>query len=116
MPSENLFSALNHTELYQLCRKAQLQVLPSATREEMVSYLLGEEEPATDTGHAIDSWRIALAQFVIDYWKKLETQVSCPAKSLDPHACFGCTDVRVVACVVENEPSEKYIQIRRPPT
>lgn len=92
-----------------------MTVHPGATREQLIAYLLGEEEPSPQA-HPIDSWRLALAKFVADYWKKLETQVTCPAKSLDPHACFGCTDVRVVACIVENEPNEKYIQIRRPPT
>jgi hypothetical protein len=107
------FAALNDTELYQLCRHAQVQVVPATPREKMIAYLLGEEEP-TEEYNPIDSWRIGIMRFVEAYWKKLETQLTCPAKSLDPRACFQCTDTRVIACIVENEVNEQLIQIRRP--
>lgn len=113
MPSDN-FDKLNHTELYQMCRKAKLYVLPSTPRERMAAYLLGEEE-LEDVQHPIDEWRLGIMKFVQDYWKKLETQVMCPARSLDPRACFQCPDSRVVACVVSNGPeAEKLIQLRKP--
>ncbi len=103
----------NATELYQLCRKAKLAVLPSASKEEMAALLIGELEPIEEY-HNIDSWRIALMQFVLDYWRKLETQITCPAKSRDPRACFQCTDAQVITCVVDAEAHEDLIQLRRP--
>jgi hypothetical protein len=109
----HIFDALNHTELYQLCRGAEIYVSPDATREKMVAYLSGEEEPEL-VQHPIDDWRHGLMRFVIDYWKKLETQITCPAKSRDPKACFQCIDTRVIACVVTNEPNENLIHIRKP--
>jgi hypothetical protein len=33
----------------------------------------------------------------------METQLTCPAKSKDPKACFQCVDAQVVTCLVQNE-------------
>jgi hypothetical protein len=91
-----------------------MYVPPSTTKEKMIAYLTVEEDPE-DLVNPIDDWRLGIMQFVSDYWKKLETQITCPAKSKDPRACFQCPDSRVIACVVTNgSEAEQLIQLRKP--
>lgn len=114
---------LNHTELYQTCRRAGINVLPNATREQLISYLMGEEEPSPidEASHPIDAWRHGIIGFLLDHWKTLEPQIKCPAKNLrhptnpDPRPCFGCVGTQVIACVAQNDGKvEHLIQLHRP--
>ena len=106
------FERCNHTELYQLCRRLNLPALPSMRREELNSVLFGEY-PELSVPHSLDTWRHGLAGFVLEHWSALQNQVSCPLKSQDPRACFGCLDTQVVACVVDNPQNERLIQLHR---
>lgn len=112
--SSSIFDSFNHTELYQLARDAGFQVLPSESRENLAMYLLGEKEPPPSV-HEIDMWRNGIMGFLIDHWKQVETQLTCPAKSKDPRACFGCVDAQVVSCLVTNENDLHQIRIHRKP-
>lgn len=105
-----IFDRFNDTELYQTAREAGLIVLPSEPREKLIVYLLGEEEPPKIEQN-IDMWRNGIMGFLIEHWKQVETQLTCPAKSGDPLACFGCIDTQVISCLVSNE-ADLY-QIRR---
>ena len=116
MPSSTaseLFTDCNHTELYQICRRQGLKVLPSEPREKLIAYLMGEEEPnATD--HVVDSWRNGIMGFLLDHWQTVRSQLTCPAKSGNPNACFACTDSMVISCVANSGPgNEELIQLRR---
>jgi len=103
----------NHTELYQACRGAGLNVHPRAGREELAAYITGEREPAPEAPHPIDDWRDAIMKFVLDYWKKVHVQLKCPAGTGDPKACYGCTDAQVMSCLVESQKVEGLIDARR---
>lgn len=107
-----LFDNCNHTELYQSCRRLNLPAVPSMSREQLIALLI-EEAPLEQPPHVFDSWRHGLAKFVLDHWAVLQNQVSCPLKSQDPLACFGCLDTRVVSCVVGNPKNEHLIQLHR---
>jgi hypothetical protein len=105
--SERL-AGLNHTELYQLCHKAGIEVPPHTHREEMAMYLTGELPlPVYRPGqHPIHSWRLALQAFIRAYWSTLGPQIKCPAKdmmSTNPHPCFGCLDAQVMVCVTKSQ-------------
>jgi hypothetical protein len=115
MQSSVNFEVCNDTELYQLCRKAHIPVVPGTPKEVMIALLLGEKEPdpITEGTHPIDSWRHGLAGFVLDHWSVLEPQITCPIKSKDPRACFGCLDTQVVTCVVQNPNNEQLIELHR---
>lgn len=107
----------NHTELFQLCRRAEIPVLPNYPRELLIALLEGTTQP-TPVDHPTDRWRDALMAFVNDYYVKLRSQLDCPAKSRDPKACYGCVDTQVYTCLATNESSiglieESYIQLRR---
>lgn len=107
-----LFQRFNHTELYQMARSAKLNVPPSCSRDELISYLLGEVElPPHESD--IDAWRRGIMGFLIEHWKQVETQLTCPAKSKDPNACFGCVDTQVVSCLVGNEGNLNLIKLHR---
>jgi hypothetical protein len=103
----------NYTELYQLCRRAGLHVLPSYPREKLVAILEGLEEDQ-QVGHPVDDYRDAIKRFVDDFRPKLQSQLTCPAKDPnDPRPCYKCVDTQVFACLVGNEPCEPYILARR---
>lgn len=116
--------ALNHTELYQACRRAKVPAHPSATREELIMYLIGDlESPQYDeVSHPVDSLRIAIIHFLEEFWTTLAPQLTCPAKMLkhpttpNPRPCFGCCDAQVITCVVDSrDPKvEQLIVLRRP--
>lgn len=114
MEQSALFEACNDTELYQLARRAGLTVLPNLPREQLVKCLLGEESPPP-VRHEIDEWRMALMGFVLDYWRVIESQLTCPAKSGDPRACFGCVDAQVVSCVTRSGAHLPLIQVHKKP-
>jgi hypothetical protein len=106
---------VNDTELYQLCRRAGLLALPSFPREKLIALIEGLEEQE-QIEHPIDAWRDAIMVFVNDFWPKLQSQLTCPAKTRDPKACYGCVDTQVYACIVGNEACEPYIRLRRKKT
>lgn len=115
---------LNHTELYQLCRRAGLSVHPRATREELITYLVGDGEPPplNEHTHPVDSWRHGIIGFLLDYWSVLHPQIKCPAKNLrhptnpDVRPCFSCVDAQVITCVIQNPGRNQDLmaQHRRP--
>jgi hypothetical protein len=109
---DDIFAAYNLSELYQTCRQAGLDAHPAMTRETMIAILLGEQEPL-QVEHPLDPWRRGIMGFLIEHWKQVETQLTCPAKSKDPNACFGCVDVQVTSCLVTNEANLHLIRLHR---
>lgn len=107
-PSE--FDRYNHTELVQTCQRAGLTVSPGDTRENLIDYLECRADPPelSEADHAFHAWRHGLINFLLDYWRQIETQITCPARALkdqnnpNPRPCFGCIDTKVVDCLVEN--------------
>lgn len=70
--------------------------------------------------------------FVNDFYEKLQSQLTCPARNPDPNfvpvnpdadppevaprdprACYQCVDTQVLACLVRNEAVLNYIQLRK---
>jgi hypothetical protein len=96
-----LFSRCNLTELYQIARNSGHVVLPNASRESLVQVIIGDVQPP-NVPHDIDETRIAIMKFIIDHRKKLETQLTCPARSFKEDACFGCVDAQVISCLTSN--------------
>jgi len=103
--------ACNRTELYQLCQKVGIKSLPRHSREELILLMLDALPVNADEKHNIDSWRNGLAGFVLDHWKVLQNQITCPLKSQDPLSCFGCLDAQVITCLASNE--NNLVQIRK---
>jgi hypothetical protein len=96
-----LFDRCNHSELYQIARGNGHAVLPGVSRETLIRVIIGEVEPPAVL-HDVDETRLAIMRFIIDHRKKLETQITCPARSFKPDACFGCVDAQVLSCLTNN--------------
>jgi hypothetical protein len=109
----NLFDPYNRTELHQLCQANGIRIARDTPREEMVRLLLGEATMHPDQYSDLDEWRHAIMGFVLDHWDRLSTQLTCPAKSGDPKACFGCVDSRVQYCLDKNERYLPQIRLHR---
>lgn len=110
-----LFDACNETEVYQIARRAGLAVKPNTPKPALIHYILGSDVVSPLQGEQeIDLWRLTIMQFILDHRKKLEAQLSCPARSMDPRACFGCVDAQVVSCLVHNKTSmPQLVQIKK---
>lgn len=105
----SLFDGCNRTEAYQLCRKAALPVSPGETKESYIAYLDGEDPSGENN---IDKWRDAIMAFIVEH-PNIHSQLTCPAKSLDPKACYGCIDTQVVSCIVKNQEAEFLIRSKK---
>lgn len=128
MQQPSPFEAYNHTELYQTCISAGIFVRPNEARSEMIAYLEGVKEPPpiTDADHVFNTWRHGIIGFINEYWRRLETQLTCPARMMkhpktpNPNPCFGCLDTQVVHCLVSNLENAQKIEahrlVRRPKT
>lgn len=128
MQQHSPFEAYNHTELYQACITAGILVRPNEPRPEMIAYLEGLKQPPrlTDADHVFHGWRHGFIGFFNEYWRKLETQLVCPARMMkhpttpNPKPCFGCLDAQVVHCLVNNPENASFIEahrlVRRPQT
>lgn len=111
--TNNLFSAFNRTELYQLCRRVGFNIPPTTSVEKMIVYLQGEEEAPMEP-NIFNSWRDAIMLFLLEHWKAVESQLTCPAKSGDPRSCYQCIDQQVISCIVQQSPyDQKLIELRR---
>ena len=104
-----LFDRCNQTELYQIAKRNGHAVQPDFSREALIKTIIGEGQPLALAEHAIDEWRRAIMRFLIDHKKTLETQITCPAKSFEPDACFGCVDAQVLHCVNNNGPNYRNL-------
>lgn len=107
-----LFEQCNISELYQMARAAGLTVSPSTRKPDLIKYLTGEAEPPV-VPHEVDRWRRGIMGFLIEHWRAVETQLTCPARSKDPNACFNCLDQQVVACLVQNENDVHLIRVHK---
>ena len=113
MSDSTAFDRYNYTELYQACRSAGVVCLPNEPRQKLIDYLEGDASPGPVV-QEFDRWRHGIMGFVLEYWVKLESQLSCPAKSRNPLACFTCIDTQVVFCIVEAKDHEQLIRIHLP--
>jgi hypothetical protein len=80
----------------------------------LIAYLEAEAEPPPENENMFNRWRHGIMGFLLEYWSKVEAQLTCPARSKDPLSCFQCEDTQVVSCVVQAKQYEKLIRIHLP--
>jgi hypothetical protein len=106
-----LLAGFNRTELLQLAQRRGLSPHPSVNTAHLTDMLL-EDFPTPDS-NPVDGYRYGLMGFIEEYWTKLQPQLKCPAKNLksgNPRPCFGCADMQVIRCVVDNKSVESKIR------
>ncbi len=112
-PPESLLRC-NHTELMQICRNARVPFSPGWTRAQLLAAICGEE--FSDSHNPIDNLRDGIMAFVIDYQADVKSQLTCPARTLEPRACYGCVDAKPLLCLLsERAEVQNLIQVRRKP-
>lgn len=96
-------SEVNHTELLQLARNFRADLHRCTPRDVLVEVLTcpAGEEPEVPPLRT-NRYRLQLMEYVNASWDRVGALVVCPAKSRDPHECFGCTDTQVLECYYEN--------------
>jgi hypothetical protein len=104
-PTDNCddLRACNHTELYQLCRRAGLRVSPNMPKGTLLALLDGELED-TAFENPIDDLRDGLMEYLLQHWRKVSSQLFCPAKDGDPKSCYRCSDAQIIHCLTTNDP------------
>ena len=112
-PDYELFDRCNKTELLQILRRLGIAVPATVSKENLIQVLLGEEEADPAWVNVMDSWRHGIMGFLLDHWDVVRSQLTCPAKSGDPRACFNCVDAQVISCLTQNPGDEKLIQLKR---
>lgn len=93
--------ALNLTELVAICKEVVPQAHRGLPRELLEAIALGEQ--AELPVRRIDKVRLRIMQYIDENYDQVEYQLSCPAKSRDPYACFTCSDLLVASCMLENK-------------
>jgi len=104
MGDEIKLSELNHTELLTLAKGLNPDVCRTTPKEVLIELIECDpgEEPVIPA-LPINKHRRHIMKFVIANWSRLGALVDCPARSLDPFACYQCLDMQVAECWVTNE-------------
>jgi hypothetical protein len=100
------YEKLNLTELTHLARQIEQSAHRALPREVLIGILEGQE--ITLPQRLIDGKRLKIMNYIRTNWSAVRYQVTCPAKSQEEHACFGCSDLQVANCTIEN--SKKFLE------
>jgi hypothetical protein len=95
------FDDFNLTELVAIAREVEPEAHRGLGREALIAVIEGKAPPLPQ--RSINKRRLQITQYVDTYWEQVSSLVSCPAKSRDPWACFGCSDIQAAACIIENK-------------
>lgn len=96
-----LLDDVNLSELVLLAQDEDPGAHRGLGRELLYKIILVEHDEALPT-QKVDKVRLAVMGYVLDHWKQVKPQLSCPAKTQDPKACFRCSDVQAVECALDN--------------
>lgn len=102
------YDLLNQSELAAIAKELD----PSASRQLSRDLLIGiiEGTVALLPERTIDKKRLKIMLYVNTNWDQVMYQVSCPAKSRDPRACFQCCDVQAADCITLNPDKIKTVE------
>lgn len=92
---------LNLTELVAVAAEINSEAHRWLPREVLEMITMGEEVALPD--RIVNKKRLQIMQHINKNWNAVSYQVSCPAKSRDPEACFNCPDFQVSSCTLENK-------------
>jgi hypothetical protein len=95
-------AAMNLSELVVIAQNFAPEAHRGLSRELLISIIENHDNEVELPQRTINKKRLRIMRYVNDNWGQVEYQVSCPAKTRDPHACFVCTDVQTAECVLQN--------------
>lgn len=94
------YDRLNLTELTHLVQQVEPRAHRGLPRGVLIAILEDEEVRLPD--RIIDGKRLKIMQYIDKNWRSVNALLTCPAKTRDPHACFGCSDLQAASCVIDN--------------
>ncbi len=91
----------NLTELVQLAQAFEPEAHRGLGRELLEAIIRGEQ--ITLPQRSINKKRLKITSYLDENWEQVGSLVSCPARSREPWACFGCSDVQTASCILDNK-------------
>lgn len=95
------YQKMNISELVVVAQELEEQAHRGMSREHLIQIIEGESLLVPE--RIVNKKRLKIMQYIDAHWEQVAYQVSCPAKSRDPRACFSCCDIQVVMCSVRNQ-------------
>jgi len=96
------WNELNDSELVLLATMVNPRVHRGIPRKVLIA-LLDDEEVYDLPPREVDDARDDIFQMVDRYWSQVESLISCPMKTRQPRACYGCLDIQVAECSLLNQ-------------
>lgn len=94
------YDRLNRSELATIAQELDAEAHRFLSRDILIRVIEGEQPPLPE--RTINKRRLQVMNYVNENWDQVMYQVSCPAKSRDPRACFNCCDVQAIECISLN--------------
>ncbi len=104
--TDQRFDNLNDTELATMAAMHNMEAHRDLPRPVLLALCEGDEVELPQ--RTLNKKRLAIMQYINDNWSQVNYQISCPAQSQHPYACFGCTDCQTSQCVLDN--SWKFLE------
>lgn len=95
------YESLNISELVTIALELEPEAHRGMPRDLLIQIIEGESPRVPE--RTLNKKRLKIMSFINEHWLQVAYQVSCPAKSRDPRACFSCCDMQAVMCSVTNE-------------
>lgn len=99
------YAELNTSELLAMAGEFNPRVHRGLPRELLIQIIEGADVELPE--RVINKKRLRIMGYINEHWAAVSYQISCPARSQDPYACFGCSDLQAASCVLAN--SKKFL-------
>jgi len=116
-----MFEEANKKELVTVARSLGHDAHEELAKERLISLLENDEHLEEWERNPVDSIRDKLMSFLLERWRQVSPQLTCPAASGDPYSCYECVDAQVLVCLAMNAEHKdkilatKAVQKRRLP-
>lgn len=91
---------LNLTELVSIASAINPEAHRALPREILEVIALGEEIELPQ--RTLNKKRLQVMSLINERWASMRYQISCPAISRHPEACFNCSDLQISSCTLDN--------------
>lgn len=92
----------NQRELALIAQDVNPNAHAGLRRDVLYDVACGEEIDLPE--RKLDRYRLRVMEFVNEYWEQVRPLLStCPARTRNPRACFQCTDLQSMECVLVNK-------------